>query len=159
MDLHEYVMARVRNAMVEQIQMANPGVAEFRAQSRQVARAMKLLGAESATSEAIASALKLTLPDYDRMLQTIWEAGIARIEVLAFDSAGPVTSSVDNTPVATLAFAVEALPQTCQRILMLVYQADCSLAEAASVLGWSESRAITVYTEAIHRVRALIGKE
>ena len=159
MDLHEYVMARVRNAMVEQIQMANPGVAEVRAQSRQVARAMKLLGAASATSEAIAGALKLTLPDYDRMLQTIWEAGIARIEVLPFDSAGPVMSSVDTTPVATLAFAVEALPQQCQRVLMLVYQADCSLAEAASVLGWSESRAITVYTEAIHRVRALIGKE
>jgi DNA-directed RNA polymerase specialized sigma subunit len=61
--------------------------------------------------------------------------------------------------VATLAFAVDALPQTCQRVLMLIYQADCSLPEAASVLGWSESRTITVYTEAIHRVRALIGKE
>jgi DNA-directed RNA polymerase specialized sigma subunit len=159
MDLHEYVMARVRNAMVEQIQMANPGVAEVRAQSRQIARAMKLLGAGTATSEAIASALKLSLSDYDRMLQTIWEAGIARIEVLPFDRVGPVVSGIDTTPVATLTFAVEALPQPSQRVLMLVYQADCSLAEAALVLGWSESRAIATYTEAIHRVRALIGKE
>jgi hypothetical protein len=42
---------------------------------------------------------------------------------------------------------------------MLVHEADCCLAEAALVLESREDRATVLYTEAIHRIRALIGKE
>jgi hypothetical protein len=42
---------------------------------------------------------------------------------------------------------------------MLVHEADCSLAEAALVLEIPEDRATILYTEAIHRIRAFIGKE
>ena len=64
-------------------------------------------------------------------------------------------------PVATvdeLARAVEELPLVLQQILALQHQEDCTPGEIAQVLDLTEIRVVQLHTEAIHRLRAGIGR-
>jgi RNA polymerase sigma factor for flagellar operon FliA len=155
-EVQRLVMSRVRVAMAERVRSAYEGYAELRAASRDVARALCVLDPTRAASADVAKSLGMSLSRYESMLLAIHGAGMARLDVMSLDrDEGP---AVAVSPVE-LARAVAALPSDAQTVLMLVHEADCCLAEAALVLESREDRATVLYTEAIHRIRALIGKE
>ncbi len=58
-----------------------------------------------------------------------------------------------------VAKAIEHLPLRLQQILALYYQEDCTLREIGAVLQVSESRVCQLHAEAMHRLRAHVGKE
>jgi RNA polymerase sigma factor FliA len=159
-DVQRLVMSRVRAAMAERIRSEFAGYAELRTASRDVARSLRVLGPTKALSRGVAEALGLSVSRYEATLLAIHAAGLSRVDVI--DPArlsGDVDDDATADPSSRLAEAVAALPGEAQTVLMLVHQADCTLAEAARVLDLAEDRATILYTEAIHRIRAFIGKE
>ncbi len=60
---------------------------------------------------------------------------------------------------AAVAEAIETLPERLQQVLALYYQEECTLREIGAILGVGESRVCQLHSEAVHRLRAAIGKE
>lgn len=160
-DLESFVMSRVRTAMVDFIMGQDPKVRRARGISRDIARAIRLMQNAigcAPTLEQIAAALSTDVATLEEMLREVYRAGLARLDVLDLDKGESIRGD-ESASESDLEPAVEALPQHLQELLMLVYQADCTLAEAALVLGQTETRTEIQYAEAMHRMRASLGKE
>lgn len=162
-DIDGYVASRVQTAMLDYLAGLDGGVRRARRESRLLARVIgtleRALGRPPEEAE-IASSLELEAADYDGLLTRIADAGVARLCVLDFDDEGSLTASSDGElDGPTLIEAIERLPRHAQQVLSLLYQEGCSAQEAATILGLDEGRVRRVHTEAIHRMRASLGKE
>ncbi len=162
-DLDGYVAVRVRTAMLDHLLGLDPAVRDARFLSRRVAQAIRalvgILG-RAPEREEIASALEMAVEDYEAALTLIHRRGLARVEVLAFDQPEAIRNE-DEPPLneKSLAEAITSLDPQSRELLGLLYQEDCKIAEAAAVMGLSESRASILFTEAMHRLRAALGRE
>jgi RNA polymerase sigma factor for flagellar operon FliA len=58
-----------------------------------------------------------------------------------------------------VAEAIHTLPERLQHVLALYYTEECTLREIGAILEVSESRVCQLHTEAVHRLRAAIGRE
>ncbi len=58
-----------------------------------------------------------------------------------------------------IAEAIDNLPPKLRQVLALYYQEECTLREVGAVLGVTESRASQLHSEAMHRLRATIGRQ
>lgn len=151
--LEGYVEHRIRGAMLETVHLASSTAREARIASRAIACAMRLLGQRSPwppTEDEIAAALSLSRAEYEALLERVAAAGLARLEPLG---------AAEDPPPASLAEAIGALPSRERDLVTLVYLADLSLVEAACVLGDSTRGAILLLAQALHRLRASLGKE
>jgi RNA polymerase sigma factor for flagellar operon FliA len=162
-EVDAYVEHRIREAMVDHILAVDPEVRETRAVSRRIARAIRALydatGAPP-TRERIAEVMKIDLDEYEALLARIARFGLARIEVLDLDATtGSRLDDSDSPTAETLAEAIDLLPAMDRDLLVLLFQEDCSMEEAAAVVGVSQYRATLQYTETVHRLRASLGKE
>ncbi len=162
-DLEAYAGARIRTSMIDYLSSLDARVREARRESRLLARVIgtleRALGRPPEEAE-IARSMELDPDAYDRMLTRIADAGVARLQVLDFDETSISGAEPDGElEAATLVDAIERLPRACQQVLSLLYQDGCTASEAASVLGTNEGRVRRVHTEAMHRVRAALGKE
>lgn len=154
--LREYVVGKVRSAMIDRLLSTSPERRALRARSRDIARTLRMLGANVTSREALAEALSMRPAALTELFVTLWRAGFARVDLLPFDA----LAELDEPPeVASLAAAIEALPLQMQRMLMLVHQRGCSMNELSMVLGIAEDEAAADYAEAIHRCRASLGRE
>ena len=162
-DLDGYVTSRVHMAMLDYLSGLDGGLRLVRRESRLLARTIAALEralGRAPEEEEIARALELEAADYDRLLTRIADAGIARLCVLDFDDEAPLRPPSDgDLDGSTLVEAIERLPQHAQQVLSLIYQEGCTASEAASVLGLDEARVRRLHAEAIHRMRASLGKE
>jgi RNA polymerase sigma factor for flagellar operon FliA len=79
------------------------------------------------------------------------------VEPLVQDRA-PAPRAQPAATVDALAKAVEELPVLLQQILALQHQEDCTPGEIAEVLDLTEARVVQLHAEAIHRLRAGIGR-
>jgi RNA polymerase sigma factor for flagellar operon FliA len=159
----EYAAARIRGAMLDHLASFDEKIREARKKSRLLARTIgaldRTLGRAPEEVE-IASALSLAEGEYEALLNNIAAAGVARLELLDFDEHGsPVPANEGDVEPATLESALERLPRLSQQVLALLYQEDCTPTEAADVLGTDAGRVQRVHTEAMHRIRAILGKE
>ena len=100
-----------------------------------------------------------------RLKRRIATGGMARLELLDLDhlevegTSDGVDEAVSKRQLgAAVADAIEHLPPKLQQVLALYYQEDCTLREIGSVLGLTESRISQLHSEAMHRLRALIGR-
>ncbi len=162
-DFEGYASHRVKSAMLQHIEALDPHLKETRTLSRSIARAIsavtRTLG-RSPESDEIAAALSMKIDEYASALLSIYRAGLARIEVIDLDRpVQDLLEEAEKEPERSLEEAIELLPRECQEILMLLYQEDCSIEEAAAVLGTSSRDAEILACEAMHRVRALTGRE
>ena len=108
----------------------------------------------------------MQLRGYRELLEKIAAAGMARLELLDLDdveveSAG---ETIDDTVAKrrladAVAIAMDTLPPKLLQVLALYYQEGCTLRQIGAVLGVGESRVSQLHTEAIHRLRAAVGKE
>ena len=59
---------------------------------------------------------------------------------------------------AAVAAAITGLPPKLQQVLALYYQEECTLREIGAILGVSESRVSQLHSDAMHRLRAMVGR-
>ena len=168
-EFEAYASYRVRGAMLDYLRSLDPATRELRKMSRKVTETIRGLTSRlgrAPEEEEIAQGLELPMPDYRSLLERIASAGMARLELLDTDNLdieGDVDSVDDDVGKkqlgAAVADAIELLPARLQQILALYYQEECTLKEIGAVLGVTESRVSQLHTEAMHRLRALIGRQ
>jgi RNA polymerase sigma factor for flagellar operon FliA len=168
-EFEAYASYRIRGAMLDYVRSLDSSVRRVRRASRRLTRAIKELTqahGRAPTDQEIAESLGLDEGGYRDLLARIAEAGMARLELMDFDqdeveSGGdPIDDEAGRKELlVAMVDAIEGLPPRLQQVLALYYQEGCTLREVGAVLGISESMASRLQTEAIHRLRAAIGRE
>lgn len=166
-EFEAYALYRVKGAMLDYLRGLDPASRSTRKTSRLIARAIADLSQKlgrAPEEEEIAAELKMSDEQYRQALNDVAAAGMARLEMIQIDNM-EAEQSYDDSPDAkrllssALVQAIGTLPTRLQQILALYYQEDCTLREIGDVLGVTESRVSQLHTEAIHRLRAAIGRE
>jgi RNA polymerase sigma factor for flagellar operon FliA len=168
-EFQAYALYRVRGAMLDYLRSLDPATRDLRRASRRVAHAIRELSqklARDPEEEEIAGALDMGLSAYRALLEKIAAAGMARLELLDLDDievegAGEtIDDAVAKRRLAdAVASAMETLPPKLVQVLALYYQEGCTLRQIGAVLGVGESRVSQLHAEAIHRLRAAVGRE
>jgi RNA polymerase sigma factor FliA len=168
-ELEAYALYRVRGAMLDYLRQLDASTRRTRRSSRDVTRAIKDLSQSLGRpphEEEIAERMGVTLEQYRATLADVARAGMTRLEMIDVDDLGSdVEDDGPDAPlrrkqmVAAVAEGIETLPPKLKQVLALYYQEECTLKEIGAVLGVSESRVSQLHTEAVHRLRASIGKE
>ena len=168
-EFEAYALYRVRGAALDHLRSLDPASRAARSQSRAISRGIqsltKKLGRPPEEDE-IAKELGMSLEAYRTQLDTVGRAGMARLEMLDLDDVQQAsdTESAEDTAgrkelSAVVTGAIEELPLRLQQVLALYYSEGHTLREIGIVLEVTESRACQLHTEAIHRLRAAIGKD
>ncbi len=168
-EFEAYASYRIRGAMLDYLRSLDTSSKQARRASRELARTIRTLSKElsrAPTESEIAARLGLDERAYHDYLARLAESGMTRLEIFDFDHEqvesgfeAAVDAVAGRELEDALADAVSALPQRLQIVLALYYQEECTLREIGAVLNLSESMASRLHTEAVHRLRAAIGKE
>ncbi|MCA9623007.1 MAG: RNA polymerase sigma factor FliA [Myxococcales bacterium] len=165
-----YASLRVRGAMLDYLRQLDPATRQARNASRKIARAIsdqtQALG-RVPEEEEVADALGLAVDDYRTLLEKTAARGMTRIDMVDFDKLDAFPAEVGHTDqvaenrmmAEAVAKAIDALPERLRLVLALYYQESCTLREIGAVLEVSESRACQLHSEAVHRLRAALGRE
>lgn len=116
----------------------------------------------------IATALDITEPEYEKVLDQLRSADLAVIKRASSDGRDELEVAVDpdegphahlerSELRAMLAEAITELPERERQILALYYHEELTLAEIGQVIGVGESRVSQLRTQAITRLRASLG--
>jgi RNA polymerase sigma factor for flagellar operon FliA len=167
-EFEAYALYRVRGAILDYLRSLDPATRELRRSSRKVADAIRTLTGQSGRApeeDEIAVALGVSVDGYRDLLQRISTGGMARLELLDLDNLDveganeDVDDGVGRRQLgAAVADAITDLPPKLQQILALYYQEDCTLREIGAILGVSESRVCQLHSDAMHRLRAMVGR-
>jgi RNA polymerase sigma factor FliA len=126
------------------------------------------LGREPESNE-IASAMRLSEGEYDRRLDQLRSADLASMrQAMIIDGRSELELAIDpdegphmllerSELRAMLAEAIETLPERERQILALYYEEELTLAEIGAVIGVGESRVSQLRTQAIARLRSVLG--
>jgi RNA polymerase sigma factor FliA len=166
-EFEAYASYRVRGAMLDYLRSLDPMTRDLRRSSRKVTDTIRALTGENGRppEEAeIAAALDIEVQAYRELLERIAQGGMARLELLDLEQL-EIEGAADNADdelrrkqlSARVAGAIDALPSRQQDVLALYYQGERTLREVGAILGVSESRVSQIHSEAMHRLRALIG--
>jgi RNA polymerase sigma factor for flagellar operon FliA len=169
-EFEAYASHRVRGAMLDYLRGLDPATRQARNASRRVSRSISQLTralGRPPEEEEIADALGLAVDAYRDLLTQIASAGMSRLELVDLDqidavpdkSEAPDDRAEQRLLAEHVAGAIERLPLRLQQVLALYYQEDCTLREIGAVLQVSESRVCQLHAEAMHRLRADIGRE
>jgi RNA polymerase sigma factor for flagellar operon FliA len=168
-EFEAYALYRVRGAMLDYLRSLDPATRDLRRASKRVAQSIRglsqKLGREP-EEEEIAESMGMQLRGYRELLEKIAAAGMARLELLDLDdvevesSGETIDDAVAKRRLAdAVATAMDTLPPKLLQVLALYYQEGCTLRQIGAVLGVGESRVSQLHTEAIHRLRAAVGRE
>ncbi|MDB4943521.1 MAG: polymerase sigma factor for flagellar operon [Labilithrix sp.] len=168
-EFEAYALYRIRGAALDHLRSLDPASRTARGQSRAISRSInsltKSLG-RPPEEEEIAKDMTMSLEQYRTTLDEVGKAGMARLEMLDLDDVQQASSteSPDDAAgkkemAAAVTTAIEELPIRLQQVLALYYSEGHTLREIGIVLEVTESRACQLHTEAIHRLRAAIGKD
>jgi RNA polymerase sigma factor for flagellar operon FliA len=165
-EFEAYALYRVKGAMLDYLRQLDPATRATRKTSRLIARAIATLSQKlgrAPEEEEICSSLGMSEDQYRQSLTDVAAAGMARLELVDLDNMN-VDHNEDGAEgkrliSSALVHSIGTLPERLQQLLALYYQEDCTLREIGSVLGITESRVSQLHTEAIHRLRAAIGRE
>ncbi len=162
-DAEEYIRHRVQAAMLDRVALFDERIRGARRHSTLLTRAIRCLEqslSRPPSEVEIAEALQLDAPAYQELLLTLAAAGVARLEVLDVDDDGrPRPWTAGEIEPQTLAESIERLPLLPQQILALLYQEECTMSEVAEILRLDGARVRAIHTEAMHRLRAALGRE
>ncbi len=168
-EFEAYALYRIRGAALDHVRRLDPTTRTTRALSRSVARSIKSLTrtlGRAPEEEEIAAELGMTVEAYRAALDQVGRAGMARLQMLDLDDvqidaqAEPPDESAGKLEMcAAVTAQIEQLPLRLQQVLALYYAEERTLREIGVILEVTESRACQLHTEAIHRLRAAIGRE
>lgn len=167
-EFEAYALYRIRGAMLDHLRSLDTQSRQSRATSRKVTRAItaltKRFGRAPEETE-IAAELGWTVEQYRTTLSALDRAGMNRLEMLDIDAEVPGTLELPEEAAGrrelqeVVTAAIEKLPERLRQVLHLYYAEDCTLREIGAILEVSESRVCQLHTEAVHRLRAAIGRE
>lgn len=167
-EFEAYALYRIRGAMLDHLRSLDTHSRQSRATSRKVTRAItaltKTLG-RAPEEDEIAKELGWSVEQYRTTLSALDRAGMNRLEMLDIDAevAGsgelPEEAAGRREIQEVVTAAIERLPERLRQVLHLYYAEDCTLREIGAILEVSESRVCQLHTEAVHRLRAAIGRE
>jgi RNA polymerase sigma factor for flagellar operon FliA len=169
-----YVSHRVRGAMLDYLRQLDPATRYARNASRRVARVIRertqALGRPPSEDE-IAAGLGVDIDEYREILGTVASAGMTRLEMVDFEdlessrfdhdsewNESPDMAAEKRLLADAVAEGIGKLPDRLQQVVALYYQHGCTLREIGAVLQVTESRASQLHAEAMHRLRAVIGR-
>jgi RNA polymerase sigma factor for flagellar operon FliA len=168
-EFEAYALYRVRGAMLDYLRSLDPTTRQLRRASRTITQTIHKLSTElgrEPEEQEIAGAMKLDVDAYGALLEQVAAAGMARLELLDLDNLdlasggdGVETEVAKRQLVESVEEAMQGLPPRLLQILALYYQEDCTLRQIGVILGVTESRVSQLHTEAIHRLRAAVGRE
>jgi RNA polymerase sigma factor for flagellar operon FliA len=168
-EFEAYALYRIRGAMLDHLRDLDPQTRACRAASRRVTQAIAALTrrlGRAPEEDEIAAELGVAVEEYRATLTALDRAGMNRLELLDVDrEVPPDTSALPESLAARqellelVVAGIEALPERLRNVLTLYYEEECTLREVGAVLDVSEARACQLHTEAIHRLRAAIGRE
>jgi RNA polymerase sigma factor FliA len=167
-EFEAYALYRIRGAMLDHLRSLDTQSRASRATSRKVTRAIHRLTQSllrPPDENEIAAELSLTLIEYRSTLAALDRAGMNRLEMLDIDGELPDEAELPEELAGrkemqeAVADAIQMLPERLQHILALYYTEECTLREIGAILDVSESRVCQLHTEAVHRLRAAIGRD
>lgn len=168
-EFEAYALYRIRGAALDHVRRLDPTTRGARALSRSVARCIATLGKKlgrAPEEEEIAAGMSMSVEAYRTALDQVGRAGMARLEMLDLDDVHldaraepPDEGASKKEMCAAVVAAIEQLPARLKLVLALHYTEERTLREIGTILEVTESRACQLHSEAIHRLRATIGKD
>jgi RNA polymerase sigma factor for flagellar operon FliA len=167
-----YAGIRIRGAMLDDVRKQDWTPRSVHQKHRKVSETVRSIEAETgrlAEGPEIAARLGVSLDEYHNILrdtaqcrlfsleETLEEPGYGR-DLPTSDSATPDQELDQSQFRATLAEAVERLPDREKMVLSLYYEQELNLKEIGEVLGVSESRVCQIHGQALIHLRAIVGK-
>lgn len=168
-EFEAYALYRIRGAILDHLRSLDPATRKARSTSRRISRSMtnltRSLGRQPEETE-IAADLTMSVEQYRAALDEVGKAGLARLEMLDLDEveidgggSAPDEGAARRELARKVTAAIAALPERLQIVLSLLYTEERTLREIGYVLDVTESRACQLHSEAIHRLRAAVGRE
>ncbi len=168
-EFEAYALYRIRGAMLDFLRSLDTQSRTSRATSRKVTRAIQAVTKAKGRppeEQEIATELGVTLIEYRSTLAALDRAGMNRLEMIDIDTEImpdaaelPDDSAGKKEIQEAVAEAIQKLPERLQQVLALYYSEECTLREIGAILEVSESRVSQLHTEAVHRLRAAVGRE
>lgn len=166
-----FARRRIHGAMLDALRELDWAPRSLRKMRRRLDSAVAQLRHElqrEPNEEEIASALDISEPEYDRVLDQLRAADLAVVKRSTSDGRDELKVAIDpdegphahlerSELRAMLAQAITELPERERQILALYYHEELTLAEIGQVIGVGESRVSQLRTQAIARLRASLG--
>jgi RNA polymerase sigma factor for flagellar operon FliA len=166
-----YAGIRIRGAMLDEVRKLDWTPRSVHQKHRQVSEAMRAIEADAgrpATGQEIAGRLGLSLDEYFAILSDTAGCRLFSLDDPgegdgeAREAAADSTDSPDQELAKSqfrkqLAGAIERLPERERLVLSLYYERELNLREIGAVLEVSESRICQIHSQALIRLRSLIG--
>ena len=169
-----YASQRIRGAMLDELRGADWLPRSMRSDMRKIEaainRAQQRLGKSPVESD-IAKEMDMSLPDYQQLLQDARGAQLMYYEDFhhANDedffehyetdgSSNPLEVLKDERFRGALVKAIENLPEREKLLMAMHYEQDMNLREIGEVLGVGESRVCQLHSQAVARLRSMLGE-
>jgi RNA polymerase sigma factor for flagellar operon FliA len=165
-----FAMQRIRGAMIDELRGGDWLPRSVRRNQRAIDAAVHAVEQRmrrSATEAEVAAEMGLGLPAYRQMLGDAHGGQLLYLDDLVGsdsdetfverhagpDSSDPVRILDDGRFRASLATAIEALPEREKQVMGMYYEHDMNLKEIGAVLGVTESRVCQLHSQAVSRLR------
>jgi len=167
-----YAEFRVRGSILDDLRRSDMMARDARLESKKIQRAIASLAQQlgrAPDEEEIAAHLEMTLEEMRATLQKLGHVQVVSIEDLGqWDPDGWYGGTSTDDPFENACVAeirqklIEAIPQLPPRLKMalsLYYVEKLPIKDIASLMGVTESRISQMTSEAVHRLRAIIGTD
>jgi len=168
-----YASQRIRGAMLDELRGADWLPRSMRSDMRKIEaainRVQQRLGKSPAESD-IAKEMGMSLPDYQQLLQESRGAQLMYYEDFhnaededffeRYETDGrsnPLEVLKDERFRGALVNAIENLPEREKLLMAMHYEQDMNLREIGEVLGVGESRVCQLHSQAVARLRSMLG--
>jgi RNA polymerase sigma factor for flagellar operon FliA len=162
-----YAGIRIRGAMIDALRKLDWAPRSVHRKARAVAAAMREIETETgrdAKDSEIASKMGVKLEEYHTIVQDASTCRLASLDdatstqTTADDSADPFREVADEGFRASLAQAIEALPEREKLVMSLYYTEGLNLKEIGAVLKVTESRVCQLHGQALVRLKARLAE-
>jgi RNA polymerase sigma factor FliA len=165
-----FAMQRIRGAMIDELRGADWLPRSVRRNQRSIEAAVRKVEQRthrSATEAEVAAEMGLGLAAYQQMLGDAHGGQLVYLDELvgsdsdesfverqaAPEQSDPVKVLGDERFRASLATAIESLPEREKQVMGMYYEHDMNLREIGAVLGVTESRICQLHSQAVARLR------
>jgi RNA polymerase sigma factor for flagellar operon FliA len=161
-----YAGIRIRGAMIDALRKLDWAPRSVHRKARAVAAAIREIEKETgrdAKDGEIATKMGVDLEEYHTILQDAASCRLASLDDAASattpdDSANPFREVADEGFRASLATAIDALPERERLVMSLYYTDGLNLKEIGAVLKVTESRVCQLHGQALVRLKARLAE-